>query len=274
MSASRSVYVGTCGLLLLTGCGAGTTAPAVTTPAPVVSGTKGATPATTGSVTTPAPAALVKTYLVAEASADANVMREGLKLTAPDSAAYNYLDHLANTVEAALDGGRPHRRADATPVGGGAFKTCNDPGDEKNCATVGDFKIDSAGKLVDLTVDKQPVGPRLTVGSGAVVTSGGTKFTFLTAYKTVASNKLIVNVETETGAKPIWVYTSTASYRGPDGKQRKATSAEGPTDIDAKSNTVVSMGFDSAKAGGNLTLDGCVGVDCSGGQFTAVIKVG
>ena len=50
--------------------------------------------------------------------------------------------------------------------------------------------------------------------------------------------------------------------------------AGGPTDIDAKSNTVVYMGFASIKAGGKVTLEGCVGKDCSGGQFTAVLKVG
>jgi len=282
MSALKSVLVCMCGVLLLTGCGAGTKATTVTTSAPVATVTQSATPTTTASgspATTAsgiviASAKTMKSYIDAEASADANVMREGLELAAPNSAAYLYLDHVANMAEAALDGGRPYRKGAVTPVGDDAFKTCNDLADEKTCTTLGDFRMDAAGKLVDLTVNKQPIASRLTAGSSEAVTSGGAKFTFLTAYETVTSDQLIVTVEVETGAKPIWVYTSKASYRGPDGKKRAATSAGGPTDIDAKSNTVVYMGFASIKAGGKVTLEGCVGKDCSGGQFTAVLKVG
>ena len=276
MSAVGSVIVGACGLLLVAGCGGGATkATTVRTAPPVATVTQSASPATTDSGSPLASADAVKSYVDAQASQDnPDAMRQGLKLAAPNSVAYIYLDHLANVSEAGLDGGQPYTKSEVTPVGSDAFKACSDPADETSCIIFGDFKVNPAGKLVDLTVNKQPIGPRLTAGSGQVVTAGGAKFTFLTAYKSIQSNALFVTVKVETGAKPIMMNTFTASYRGPDGKQRTASQAQGPTNLDAQSNAIVSMAFASVKVGGKVTLDGCVGKDCSGGQFTAVMKVG
>jgi hypothetical protein len=200
-------------------------------------------------------------------------MREGLKLTAPGSVAYTYLAHAANLSEADLDGGQPSRKAEVTSEGSDALKTCSDPADEKTCATFGAFKVNPAGQLVDFTLNKTQIGTRLTAGGGQAVLAGGAKFTLLTAYKSV-SNALYVTVKVETGTKPVSAFLSQATYRGPDGKQRTATYYGGMTDIDIESNTIVYMGFASVKAGGKVTLNGCVGKDCGGGEFTAVMKVG
>ena len=132
--------------------------------------------------------------------------------------------------------------------------------------------MDSAGKLVDFTVNKQALGPRLTVGNGQSVRSAGNRFTFLTAYKTVAQGALFVTLKIETGKKPISANLYSASYRSPDGKQRQASEAFGPYEIDAQSNTVVTLIFPGVKPGGRVTLDGCV-ADCMT-DFKAVMKVG
>lgn len=274
MSAVRSVVVGTCGLLLVAGCGGATGTTSATTPpeATVSQGTSPATPDSGSSLTS---AEAMKTYVEATASGDhPDAMRAGLKLAAPNSVAYTYLDHLANTAQAALDGGKPYTRREVTPAGNNTFRACSDPAVEKSCATIGGFTVDAAGKLTDLTVNEQPVGARLTAGTGQVVTAGGTKFTFLTAYKTPASNALLVTVKVETGARPITAKISSASYPGLDGKPRTAQGAMGLTDIKANFSTVIFIAFDLVNVGGKITLNGCVAKGCSGGPFTASIKVG
>jgi hypothetical protein len=271
MSAVKSVVVGTCGLLLLAGCGGAT----ATNKAPGVTVARSTSPTTAGSGSSGGSTEAMKAYVEATANGDnPDAMRSGLKLAAPNSVAYIYLDHLANTAQAALDGGQPYARRQVTPAGSNVFKACSDPANEKTCATLGDFKANADGKLTDLTVNKQPVGQRLTAGTGQVVSAGGAKFTFLTAYKTPASNALLVTLKVETGAQPIKVKTSSATYPGLNGKPRTAQGAMGLTDIKATSSTVIFLAFDLVNVGGRVTLSGCVGKACGGGPLTARIKVG
>jgi hypothetical protein len=260
--------------LLLTGCGGGTNAITVTTLVPVRTVTQSASPTSSESGSALASPEAMKSYADAQMNeADPDAMRSALKLTAPNSIAYIYLDHEANMSEAALDGGQSLPKTEVTDMGDGTFKACNDPNDATSCLTFGDFKINAAGKLVDLTVNKQQIGPRITAGNGQAVTAGGTKFTLLTAYKSIQGNWLSVAVKIETGSQPIDANISSATYRDPDGKLRTATNSAGVTQIAANSNTIVAMNFSSVKAGGKVTLQGCVPQDCSN-SYTAVINVG
>jgi len=215
----------------------------------------------------------LKAYADAVAAhADPEPMREALKYTEDGSVAFAYLTHLANVVEARLDGGEPSTEQEVTKEGPGTYKSCADSSDESTCATFADFKVNDQGKIVDLTVNGKEIGSRITLGNGDSVTSGGASFTFLSAYKSVQSNALFVTMRIEAGKRPISPNIYSATYRSPDGKQREATSADGPTDIDARSNALVSMIFKGVKTGGKLTLSGCV-ADCSS-EFKAVVKVG
>jgi hypothetical protein len=245
----------------------------VVTEGPVATATQSPSPATTNSGSVLAATDAMKSYAEATGSEnDPDAMRAALKLTAPNSIAYVYLDHQANVAEASLDGGQQLPKVELTPVGDGTFTAC-DPTDPTKCLTFGGFKVNAAGKLVDLTVNKQQIGPRITAGNGQAVTAGGTKFTFLTAYKSIQSDAMFVTVRVETGAQPIDANISSATYRGPDGKQRTATNSAGVTQIDANSNTIVAMSFASVKARGKVTLQGCVPQDCTN-SYTAVINVG
>jgi hypothetical protein len=81
MGAVKSVFVGTCGLLLLTGCGGGTKATMVTASAPVATVTQSASPTATNSGSALASAGTMKSYVDAFANQDdPDAMREGLKL--------------------------------------------------------------------------------------------------------------------------------------------------------------------------------------------------
>ena len=103
--------------------------------------------------------------------------------------------------------------------------------------------------------------------------ANGVKFTFLTAYKSIQSDALFVTLKVETGSKPVNLNIYSAKCRSPDGKQREASSADGAADVEAKSNAIVSLAFKGVKPGGKVTMDGCIGKDCSN-QYNAVIKVG
>jgi hypothetical protein len=183
-----------------------------------------------------------------------------------------YVTHLANVAEAALDGGTPLSDTTLKQLEDSSFKSCDDPSDEKTCVTFSDFAVDASGKFVDLRVNGKAIGGRLTAGNGESVSAGGAKFTFLTANRSIQSNALFVSVKVEAGKKPISPFSATATYRSPDGKQRQATQAYGPADIDAESNSIVTMIFQGVKAGGRVTLEGCV--DECNSDFKVVIKVG
>ena len=277
MSAVRLVLVGVCGTLLLAGCSGGApNATTVSRSAPEVSASQSTPP--------PVPVAAGKSYVeVLSGGNGVGAMREGLKLTAPNSVAYQYLDHTANMQEANIDeGGLPYRKEAVVPVSGGSFKYCNP--DKFNCVTFGGFKVNQGGKLVDLTVNNEPVGPRLTMGNGQPVTAAGATFTLLTAYKSVTSNMWFITVKVQTGAEPITINPKLWSYRGPDGKPLTWVGSTAATHVVNKASLIAVVMFDSAKAGGRLTVGGCrllgsftpgdESRDCQGAAFSAVLKVG
>lgn len=277
MSAARSALPGLCGILLLTGCTGG--APEATrgsNSAPLVSASQ--------STSTPVSTEVGKSYLEVLNSGDAAVMREGMKLTAPNSVAYHYLDHLANMAEVLPQGGDTAPKSVIMPVGGDAFSSCSGPADDSTCTTFGGFKVNGNGKLVDLTVDKQPIGPRLTVGRGQTVTAAGAKFTFLTAYQSVVSGTWMITIRVQTGAEPITINPKTWSYRGPDGKPLNSAGFSTATHVVSKASLVAVVAFESAKPGGRLTVDGCRALgysapfdeykECPDASFSGVLKVG
>lgn len=276
--------------LSLTACGGGggTTAESVASGPPVATATQPGSDSTTAPTATqpaapastaPAPASLDPKLLEDFANgfaseSDPDTMRgEALSLTVPGSVAYAYVSHLANVSESALDGGNPYSDSQVDEVKDASFKLCDDPSDEDTCSTFTDFKVDASGKIVDMRVNGKTISDRLTVGNGQSVSSKGSKFKFLTAYKSITSNSLFVTVKIESGSKPISPNIYSASYRSPEGKQREATDAFGPTDLDANSNSIVTMVFKGVTAGGKVTLDGCVGKDCTA-VFNASMKVG
>ena len=270
--------------VLLAGCSSG--APTTTT-VETASSVATATQADPGSTTTAFSSSASPSASASAVSGDAvkavanavgaqsspDKMRQGLSSTVPGSPAHAYLSHLANVAEARLDGGSQSTDQSIVSAGGDSFKLCNTPSDEKSCVTLGGFKVDPSGKVVNLTVNGQDVAPRLTSGNGQAVAAGGAKFTFLTAYKSIQSDALFVTVKAETGGKAITINIFSATYRGPDGKQRQASDAGGPTELDANSNAIVYMAFQSVQPGGKVTLGGCSPKDCSG-SYEAVLQVG
>jgi hypothetical protein len=168
------------------------------------------------------------------------------------------------------------------PVGADSFKYC-DPG-KSSRVTFGGLKVNQDGKLVDLTGNNEPVGPRRTMGNGQPVTAAGARFTLLTAYQCVTSNTWFITVKVQTGAEPILINPKLWSCRGPDGKPLTWVGSTAATHVISKASLIVIVMFDSAKAGGTLTVGGCLvpgssapgdeSTDCPSAAFSAVLKVG
>ena len=274
MSTARSVLVGACGLLLLSGCVGATKATTVGTAAPARTATASASPSATESASVIAFRQAVKSYGQAlEATAPATV-REGLKLTAPDSVAYRYLEHIASLSEVYVEPQTSDPAPAALPDGEDGFKFCTIPSNDFSCTTYGDFTVNQDGKLVDFTINKQPVGPHLTVVSGQPVTVGAVKFTLMSAYRSIESNVLVVSVKVDSGAEAITTNPKLWSYRGPDGKLVAPMGSSGATYVIARSHATVGINMGSAKTGGYLTVSGCPSKDCPNGSFSGVLKVG
>ncbi|MEO8519463.1 MAG: hypothetical protein ABI438_09770 [Dermatophilaceae bacterium] len=273
MSAARSALVGACALLLLAGC-TGAPKPATAgTPATTETQSTAALPATTESASVLALRRAVKSYGQALAGRSPAAVREGLHLTAPNSVAYRYLQHMANTTDPALLAGTPDPKLTPMPVGDDAFKFCTIPDNEFSCSTYR-FTVNQDGKLVDFTINKQPVGPHFTVVSGQPITLGGVRFTLLTAYETMAGGHLVLSLKVESGAEAITTSPQTWTYRSPDGRPVPVWGASGPTYVVARSSVIVWMSFESAKSGGSITVNGCPSQECPGGSFSGVLKVG
>jgi len=200
-------------------------------------------------------------------------VREGLKLTAPNSVAYRYLQHMANTTDPALQAAPPDPNLAPLPVGNDAFKVCTIPDNEFTCSTYR-FTVNQDGKLVDLTIDKQPIGPHFTAVSGKPITLGGVRFTLQTAYETLSGTHLVVSLKVESGTQAITTNPQTWTYRGADGKLVAVWGASGPTYVVAGSSVIVWMSFETAKSGGRITVNGCPSQECPGGSFSGVVKVG
>lgn len=264
--------------LALAGCGNSTKTPTVGTAPPVSVATQSATASAKPTPAQNAADGSTATYITAFSRRDdPDVMRAELANVEGNSPAWVYLSHLANVAESALDAGKSYPAEVTTPIGDGSFKVCDPAGstgaaDPTTCVTLSDFKVNPAGQLVDLTVDKQALSPRLTLGSGEAVSSGGAKFTFLTAYKSVKSNALLVTVKVAAGAGAVKVYGSQSTYRDPDGKQRTAASSTGASEVGAMSNTIVTLIFPGVKTGGQVTLEGSTGANYD--PIKAVINVG
>ena len=95
------------------------------------------------------------------------------------------------------------------------------------------------------------------------VESRGVTATFLSAYRSISGESLLVAMEISTGEADAELFIYSASYRAPDGRQRQASDALGPFEIGAESTATVAAIFPAAEPGGTVTIEGIVDDDYS-----------
>jgi hypothetical protein len=265
---ARLLTAGVTALLVgtMVGCSSGPDATTVgdkKVPSVAQSDSSSATPSP--AVSTDPDAIDIGTYMKAVASEDPDTQRKAVKGVAAGSPAAVYLMHQANVAEAILDGGDQDPDQTSSPKGGG-YDLCAADG---SCIQFTKFEKDAAGRLVSFAVNDNPVADLVSQGNGKSVRAGGAQFTFLTAYKSQASNALFVVLKVRTGANKLDLNIFSATYRDPSGKQREAGSAGGPAELAADSNALTFSAFVGVKPGGVMTLTGCV----AGCNSTYTVKI-
>lgn len=188
------------------------------------------------------------------AKSDVDAMTEAEKFVAPGSVAAAYLQEQRDATNADIDGGTFVEGSAPTKVKGG-YKSCADSEDEESCVVWAGFEsVD--GKLASLTINDIDISDRVSVGDGSEIKAGdlGT-VEFLSAYKSVQSGNVFVNVRITSNDEPVYADLYSAAYRGKDKRQTTASNASGNSDLDADSMTYASLIFEADEIGGTAKLD-------------------
>lgn len=206
---------------------------------------------------------LVRDYVTALAAAsDPDRMREGLDLAEDDSTASDYLHHYATLFQAWEDEGASVQDSDVQSVAG-SHELCRteDPAGQPVCVVYENF-TENDERLVDLRVNGIDPGPRLSSDDDSTDDSEGVRATFLSAYRTVDDDTLVVTVDLTT-VDEAGLDLDGAAYV-PDGSETEepAVLAAGRHQLDAESGTLAAFYFPRADPGGELRLDGCL-AECS-----------
>ena len=192
-------------------------------------------------------------YFDSYASGDPDKMAAAQSLASPGSLAEAYLIHQGALANSYLDGGSGSTEDKSTKTAEG-YRLCDPNSNEKDsCTAYTDFKsVD--GKLSSFTVNGLDLTNRLAIGKGAAVKAGSlATVKFISSYQ-AASNYLFAVLEVKSADKKLILGTYQATYRAPGGRQSTATGADGPAELGANSTANISIVFEKAKPGGELTL--------------------
>jgi len=196
-------------------------------------------------------------FFEALGSKDPEEIEAAIPLAAEGSIAQAYAMYTLHSVNSGIDVGHPYP-ADAVTKSRDGFRVCSTSEEklaegEKRCYVWGDIES-KEGKIASLTVDGEDLADRISLGTGEKVKLGplGT-VEFLSAYQTVSSSGLIVNLRVKTADLAVSGSSlSSARYRAKDGRQSSAAEANVVEEIAPNSLTYLGVYFDRAKPGGEL----------------------
>lgn len=197
----------------------------------------------------------IEKYFKAISNEDPDEMAQVEQHAAPGSVAAAYLQEQTDAVNAQIDGGGSVGNTEFSKVDGGYKNCATDENGNDACVTWSGFESD-AGKLAKFKINDIDISDRISVGDGSKKAAGSlATVEFLSAYKSVQSGYLFVNLKITTKADKINIDSYGATYRGTDKRQLTAVSAAGPTELGADSTATVSVIFKAAKAGGTIQFD-------------------
>lgn len=210
----------------------------------------------------------VKKYFEGLASYDPDQIEQSIKLAAVGSIAAAYAQYFLDTTNSALDAGQPYDPSSLSKTDGG-YKVCGDDGDSKTCVTWTQLES-TGGKIASLKVNGQDLSDRISVGDGTKQDAGKlATVEFLGAYQSVQANSMVINFKVVSSGQKVSIGSFEAKYRGPDGRQSVASTADGPTDLDANSSANITLNFEHAKPGGTVTLE----IDDENFNTTAAVSI-
>jgi hypothetical protein len=210
-------------------------------------------PASPGATDLPSKATL-HTYFDAIANATLASYDKAGEVAAPGSPAAGFMTYLMAAAQAVVDSGQELAAANARAVvKDGGFEFCNGSGSSRACFRYTDI-TGADGKVVDFSVNDDPIADRVAVGSGTPVRLAavdGTA-TFVVAFESSESDNLFLAIRLDAGNHDLDKVSVT--YRAPGGVPVQSARMSGPATVKAGSDGSFVFAFPQARIGGTLTL--------------------
>lgn len=245
MRGVRTAGLGVAMALLLVGCGSDD------------SGSSDDTAATTTTVADGAGLEVGREYVEAVAADDGPDTEAMVAVSAPGSVAADYAVHLGAVADVQQAAGEPLDQGEVSVEGDQVFLRLEGTGGVIVDTRWSDFTLDGEGRLVDFTIDDEPLDDRLVV-DGASETVRGVTATVVSAFELVSNESPVVVVEIRNAGRGRFRLVE-ADYTAPDGTEVTSTPSGGGLVVPAGATNRAVLAFATAPFGGTVTLHGAAG---------------
>lgn len=178
-------------------------------------------------------------------------------LSAPGSIAEQYAVHLGAVADVQGAAGEPLDQGEVTVEGDKVFLRLDGTGGVIVDTRWSDFTLDDQGRLVDFTIDDEPLDDRLLV-DGPSTTVAGVKARVVSAFELVSNDSPVVVVEIDNGGRGRFRLVD-ADYTSPDGLVFTTSPSGGGLVVPRGTTSRAVLAFATAAFGGTVTLHGAVG---------------
>ncbi len=178
-------------------------------------------------------------------------------LSAPGSVAEDYAVHLGAVADVQRAAGEPLDQGEVTVDGDQVFLRLEGTGGVIVDTRWSDFTLDEDGRLVDFTIDDEPLDDRLVV-DGATDTAEGVTAWVVSAFQLVSNDSPVVVVEIENGGDARFRLVG-ADHEAPDGRAFTTSPSGGGLVVPRGATNRAVLAFATSPFGGTLTLQGVLG---------------
>jgi len=220
-------------------------------------GTSDGTAATTTTVVDGAGLEVGRQYVEAMAADGGPDTEAMVALSAPGSIADDYAVHLGALADVQEAAGEPVDQGEVTVEGDKVFLRLEGTGGVIVDTRWSDFTLDDQGRLVDFTIDDEPLDDRLVVGGASDAVRGVTA-TVVSAFELVSNDSPVVVVEIKNDGRGRYRLVS-ADYTAPDGVTGDTTPVGQGLVVPRGATSRAVLAFPRAAFGGTVTLHGAAG---------------
>ena len=178
-------------------------------------------------------------------------------LSAPGSVAEDYAVHLGAVADVQEAAGESLDQGEVTVEGDQVLLRLETQGGAVVDTRWADFTLDDQGRLVDFTIDDEPLDDRLVV-DGASATVRGVTASVVSAFQLVSNDSPVVVVEIENAGAARFRLVG-ADYEAPDQTRVSSTPSGGGLVVPPDATNRAVLAFATAPFGGTVTLLGAVG---------------
>lgn len=192
--------------------------------------------------------------IAADGGPDTDAM---VALSAPGSIAADYAVHLGAVADVQEAAGEPIDQGEVSVEGDQVFLRLEGTGGVVVDTRWSTFTLDGDGRLVDFTIDDEPLDDRLVV-DGASETVQDVTASVVSAFQLVSNDSPVVVVEIENGGRGRF-RLGRGVYAAPDGTEVTSTPSGGGLVVPAGATNRAVLAFATAPFGGTVTLYGAAG---------------